>query len=62
MNEPEALDERLRTLVMQSFERGGERLHEVHTSFFLTGDIIFPLYWFDLNFFPLRLLQHLQLI
>ncbi|MCP3888256.1 MAG: hypothetical protein GY702_05205 [Desulfobulbaceae bacterium] len=29
MNEPGALDERLRTLVMQSFERGGERLqHE----------------------------------
>ncbi|MCP3889705.1 MAG: hypothetical protein GY702_12645 [Desulfobulbaceae bacterium] len=26
MNEPGALDERLRTLVMQSFERGGERL------------------------------------
>ncbi len=26
LNEPGALDERLRTLVMQSFERGGERL------------------------------------
>ncbi|MCP3890544.1 MAG: hypothetical protein GY702_16980 [Desulfobulbaceae bacterium] len=26
MNEPGALDERLRTLVMQSFEGGGERL------------------------------------
>ncbi|MCP3888632.1 MAG: hypothetical protein GY702_07135 [Desulfobulbaceae bacterium] len=27
MNEPGALDERLRTLVMHSFEGGGERLH-----------------------------------
>ncbi len=26
LNEPGALDERLRTLVMQSFEGGGERL------------------------------------
>ncbi|MCP3892351.1 MAG: hypothetical protein GY702_26275 [Desulfobulbaceae bacterium] len=31
MNEPGALDERLRTLVMQSFEGGGERLQNIFT-------------------------------
>ncbi|MCP3892476.1 MAG: hypothetical protein GY702_26920 [Desulfobulbaceae bacterium] len=31
MNEPGALDERLRTLVMQFFEGGGERLQTFNT-------------------------------
>ncbi|MCP3888428.1 MAG: hypothetical protein GY702_06085 [Desulfobulbaceae bacterium] len=34
MNEPGALDERLRTLVMQSFEGGGERLPKMFMNYY----------------------------
>ncbi len=46
MNEPEALDERLRTLVMQSFEGGGERLRKekqrIHIEDFAQVYNVFP--------------------
>ncbi|MCP3892459.1 MAG: hypothetical protein GY702_26835 [Desulfobulbaceae bacterium] len=40
MNEPGALDERLRTLVMQSFEGGGERLQDFQIVFCRSAKLI----------------------